>query len=77
MTTWYGVFAPAGTPPAIVNRLHADIARAMEAPDTKERLVAIGVDDTVTRTPEEFAVIVRNDTARYAKVVKDAGLKMD
>ena len=77
MTTWYGVFAPAGTPPAIVNRLHADIARAMEAPDTKERLAGIGVDDTVTRTPEEFAIIVRNDTARYAKVVKDAGLKID
>ena len=77
ITTWYGVFAPAGTPPAIVNRLHADIARAMEAPDTKERLVGIGVDDTVTRTPEEFAIIVRNDTARYAKMVKDAGLKID
>jgi tripartite-type tricarboxylate transporter receptor subunit TctC len=77
LTTWYGVFAPAGTPPPIVNRLHADIARAMEAPDTKERLAGIGVDDTVTRTPEAFAVIVRTDTARYAKVVKDAGPKID
>jgi tripartite-type tricarboxylate transporter receptor subunit TctC len=77
LTTWYGVFAPAGTPAAIVNKLHADITRAMEAPDTRERLAAIGVDDTVTRTPEEFAVIVRDDTARYAKVVKDAGLKID
>jgi tripartite-type tricarboxylate transporter receptor subunit TctC len=77
LTTWYGVFAPAGTPPAIVNKLHADVARAMEAPDTRERLASIGVDDTVTRTPEEFAVIVRNDTARYAKLVKDAGLKID
>jgi tripartite-type tricarboxylate transporter receptor subunit TctC len=77
LTTWYGVFAPAGTPAPIVNKLHADITRAMEAPDTRERLAAIGVDDTVTRTPEEFAVIVRNDTARYAKVVKDAGLKID
>ena len=77
LATWYGVFAPAGTPLAIVNRLHAEIARAMQAPETRVRLGEIGVDDTVTRSPEEFAAIVRADTARYAKVVKDAGLKID
>lgn len=77
LRTWYGVFAPVGTPPAVVNRLHAEIARAMLAPDTRTKLVDIGVDDTVTRSPEEFAVLVRGDLARYAKVVKDAGLKID
>jgi tripartite-type tricarboxylate transporter receptor subunit TctC len=77
ITTWYGVFAPGGTPPAIVNRLHAEITKAMQAPDTRTKLVDIGVDDTVTRSPEEFAAIVRNDTARYAKVVKEAGLRLD
>ena len=77
MTTWYGVFAPAGTPAAIVNRLHAEFARAIQAPGTRERLVENGFDGTVTRTPEEFAAMVRADVLRYAKLVKDAGLRID
>lgn len=77
ITTWYGAFAPGGTPPEIVNRLYADITNALQAPDTRAKLAEIGVDDTVTRSPEEFAAIVRADTVRYAKVVKDAGLKID
>ena len=77
LSTWYGVFAPAGTPAEIVNRLHADILRAMQTPETRPKLQEIGADDTVTRTPAEFAAIVRADTARYAKVVSEAGLKLD
>jgi tripartite-type tricarboxylate transporter receptor subunit TctC len=75
--TWYGVFAPGGTPPAIVNRLHAETARAMESPAVHARLAEAGADGSVTRSPEEFAAIVRADTARYAKIIKDAGLKID
>jgi tripartite-type tricarboxylate transporter receptor subunit TctC len=75
--TWYGVFAPGGTPAAIVGRLHADIARAMEAPSAHARLAEAGADGSVTRTPEEFAAIVRADTARYARIIKDTGLKID
>jgi tripartite-type tricarboxylate transporter receptor subunit TctC len=77
LATWYGVFAPAGTPPAIVNRLHAEIAKVMQNTEVHAQLAGIGADDTVTRTPEEFAAIVRADTARYAKLVKDANLKID
>jgi tripartite-type tricarboxylate transporter receptor subunit TctC len=75
--TWYGVFAPGGTPSAIVGRLHAEIAKTMGAPATHARLAEAGADGTVTRSPEEFAAIVRADTARYAKIIKDAGLKID
>jgi tripartite-type tricarboxylate transporter receptor subunit TctC len=75
--TWYGVFAPGGTSAAIVGRLHAGIAKAMEAPNTRLRLAEAGGDGSVTRTPEDFAAIVRADTARYAKIIKDAGLKLD
>jgi tripartite-type tricarboxylate transporter receptor subunit TctC len=75
--TWYGVFAPAGTPPAIVGRLHADLVKAMQTPDVRARLEGIGADGTVSRSPEEFAALVRADTARYAKIVKDIGLKID
>src|SRR5215831_15785913 len=75
--TWYGVFAPGGTSAAIVNRLHDGIARAMEAPNAHARLAEAGADGSVTRTPAEFAAIVRADTARYAKIIKEAGLRID
>jgi tripartite-type tricarboxylate transporter receptor subunit TctC len=77
MTTWYGVFAPVGTPAAIVSRLHAEFAKAIQAPGTRERLVETGFDGTVTRTPDEFAALVRSDIVRYAKLVKEAGLQID
>lgn len=75
--TWYGVFAPAGTPAPIVQRLHGAIVKAMLSPQTRSRLEGVGADGTVSRSPAEFAALVRNDTARYAKIVKDIGLKMD
>lgn len=77
VTTWYGIFAPAGTPAAIVNRLHAETVKAMQTPDTRSKLEGIGADGTVSRSPAEFAALVRADTARYAKIVKDIGLKID
>jgi len=77
ITTWYGVFAPAGTPAAIINRLHADAVRAMQSPETRSKLEGIGADGTVSRSPEEFAALVRADTARYAKIVKSIGLRID
>ena len=75
--TWYGVFAPAGTPAPIVNQLHAEIGRAMQSPETRARLAEAGADGSVTRSPEEFAALVRADTARYAKIIRDAGLRID
>ena len=77
LTTWYGVFAPAGTPAAIANRLHADLVKAMQSPETKSKLEGIGADGTVSASPAEFAALVRSETARYAKIVKDVGLKID
>jgi tripartite-type tricarboxylate transporter receptor subunit TctC len=77
VTTWYGMFAPGGTPSAIVNRLHAATLKAMQSPEVKPKLADAGADGTVTRTPEEFAARVRADVARYAKIIKEAGLKID
>jgi tripartite-type tricarboxylate transporter receptor subunit TctC len=76
LRTWYGVFAPAGTPSAIVNRLHAEIARTVQAPESKAKLVEMGMDDTVTPTPEDFAAMVRSELAYFGKVVKEAGIKL-
>jgi len=77
VTTWYGLFAPAGTPTPIVGRLHAEMVKAMQTPDVRARLEGIGADGSVSRSPEEFAVLVRADTARYAKIVKEIGIRID
>ncbi|TMH41696.1 MAG: tripartite tricarboxylate transporter substrate binding protein [Betaproteobacteria bacterium] len=77
LTTWYGVFAPAGTPPVIVNRLHAELVKAMQTPDVRSKLEGIGADGSVSKSPAEFAALVRADTARYAKIVKDIGLRIE
>jgi tripartite-type tricarboxylate transporter receptor subunit TctC len=76
LRTWYGVFAPAGTPSAIVNRLHAEIAHAVQSTDSKAKLVEMGMDDSVTPTPEDFAAMVRSELEYFAKLVKEAGIKL-
>lgn len=73
---WYGVLAPAATPASAINRLNAEIHKAMAAPDLKERLVAGGVEPLVN-TPQEFAAFIQTETARYAKVIKSAGIRAD
>jgi tripartite-type tricarboxylate transporter receptor subunit TctC len=75
--TWYGVFAPAGTPATIVQKLHAEIAKALQSPEIHAKFAEMGVDDTVTRTPEDFAALVRSDIARFAKLVKDNNIRIE
>jgi len=77
MSSWYGLFAPAGTFPGIVRKIHAEVARAQNAPDVRERLEQLGADDTRTATPEEFTRLVKSEIVRYAKVIKAAGIRMD
>jgi len=76
-TTWYGIFAPAGTPSSIVNRIHAETQAVMELADVKARLIANGADGTVTRSPDEFARMVKSEIVKYAKVVKVAGVRAE
>jgi tripartite-type tricarboxylate transporter receptor subunit TctC len=73
---WYGVFAPAATPRDIVNRLSASVAKALQAPDVRERLLTLGARPT-SSTPEEFTLFVRDEIARWAKVVKASGAKAE
>ena len=72
---WYGILAPAGTPRPIVDRLNAELHKTLASADTKERLAHAGVEPLVN-TPQQFADFIRSETARYAKVVKDAGIKL-
>ncbi len=76
VTTWYGVLAPAGTPRPIIDRLNAEIRRVMSAPDLQERFAATGTEPR-TSTPEEFADYIREETAKWGKVVREAGLKAE
>jgi tripartite-type tricarboxylate transporter receptor subunit TctC len=74
--SWQGVFAPAGTPPAIVKRLNAEIVKILGMPDVRERLGALGAE-IVADSPEDFAMIVKAEVAKWSDVVKKSGAKVD
>lgn len=74
--TWLGFFAPAGTPPEIVNRMNAEIARALAQPDVSEKLASLGLE-VRPNTPAEFADYVRAEVRKWAQAVKDSGAKAD
>jgi tripartite-type tricarboxylate transporter receptor subunit TctC len=76
ISNWFGVFAPAGTPDEILNRLNAEIVKALALPDVKERLASQGAE-TVGSTRAEFKAFVAAETAKYAKLVKESGAKPD
>ena len=75
-STWFGVFAPAGTPKEIVARLNHEIVAALQSAEMRERLANLGADP-VGSTPEEMAKTVAAETAKWAKVIKDANVKID
>jgi tripartite-type tricarboxylate transporter receptor subunit TctC len=74
--TWNGVLAPAGTPAALIARLNADIVKVAGTQEMKERMAAQAAEVTTT-TPEEFAGILRRDFAKWLKVIKSAGIRID
>ncbi|WP_158213244.1 tripartite tricarboxylate transporter substrate binding protein [Pigmentiphaga sp. NML080357] len=73
MGTWAGWFAPAGTPPEVVNRIAAEVAKALKAPEVASVLEKGGFEPD-GRPPQAFAEFVRQETRRYGQIVKDAGI---
>ena len=74
VTSWYSLVAPAGTPPAVVERLQQEVARALQSPETRAKLAGLGAEP-VANTPAEFAVMIKSETAKWGKIVKDANIR--
>jgi tripartite-type tricarboxylate transporter receptor subunit TctC len=76
VSSWFGLFGPAGLPKEIVSKLNADAIGALAATDTRERLAALGAEP-MNRSPDEFGRFVREEIAKWAKVVKASGATVD
>jgi tripartite-type tricarboxylate transporter receptor subunit TctC len=74
--SWYGLFAPAGTPKDIIRKIHAAGAKVLAAPEIRERLAGQGAEVSPS-TPEELTVLLKDDLVRWAKIVKDSGAQLD
>ena len=73
---WWGVLLPAGSPRAIVDKLNADTVKALADPDVKKRFADLGVE-AVSSTPAEFAAFIKDEMAKYAKLIKEANIKVN
>jgi tripartite-type tricarboxylate transporter receptor subunit TctC len=76
ISTWFGVFAPAGTPRDVAGRLHTEFTHALAAPDVREKMLALGAEPIGSK-PEEFAAYIRSEAGKYARLVKASGAKVD
>ena len=76
ISTWYGLFAPAGTPPAIVAKWNADVTKILNTPDVRAKLMADGAEPA-PNTPEQFAQMIARELSKYARIVKASGAKVD
>ena len=73
---WNGLVAPTGTPRAVIERLHSDITSLLRQPEVKERLARLA-GDAVGNTPDEFAALIRSETSKWAKVIRDTGTRIE
>jgi tripartite-type tricarboxylate transporter receptor subunit TctC len=76
ISTWFGLFAPAGTPPEIIGKWNADVVRILDSPEMRERLIAQGAE-AAPDSPADFARFVASELAKYRRIVKASGAKVD
>ena len=77
VSSWQAILAPAGTPPAVVNRLYAETVKALKMPDVVERLATQGGNELVGSTPAQFAALIKAEIVKYGKVIKEAGIRIE
>jgi tripartite-type tricarboxylate transporter receptor subunit TctC len=75
-SSWFGLLAPAGTPPAVIAKINGEVAKWLATPEAREKLTAQGAN-LAGGTPEDFAKHIQAETAKWAKVVKESGAKVD
>jgi len=73
-TAWFGLMAPAGTPPDIIEKLHRESVRILALPDVRKRFEDLGIE-VIGNTPAEFAAVIAAETPQWAKLIRDAGIK--
>ena len=73
MTSWWGMFGPAGLPQPVVTRLNTELVRILKTPDVQKTFATLGVD-AATSTPEELAALVKSEVPRYAKLIEQIGI---
>jgi tripartite-type tricarboxylate transporter receptor subunit TctC len=76
VVNWFGIVVPAGTPREIIARLHSEIVKILRMPDISERLSAQG-SDPVGSSPDEFGAFMKSETAKWARVIKEANIRAD
>jgi len=73
---WWGVFMPAGTPKAITDKFHIDLVKGMQDADVKKKFAGMGVE-AIYSSPEQFSAFIKSEMAKYAKLIKEAGIKVE
>ena len=76
VTAWFGLLAPARTPATIVSKLHLETVKALGVPDLRAKLTDLGLEG-IGSSPDEFAAAIKSESPKWAKVIKDAGIKVD
>ena len=76
-TTWYGLAAPGGTPRTIIDRLNTDVRKVLGEAEVRQQLLNLGIDEPTPTMPEQLSELVRAELAKWSKVVKDAGVKVE
>ncbi len=76
ISTWFGIFAPGGTPQPVVEKLHDEFVKAIDSPDVQATMKKLGAEP-VGNSPREFAAYIRSEARKYAKVIKASGAKVD
>jgi tripartite-type tricarboxylate transporter receptor subunit TctC len=74
--SWYGFHAPAGTPKPIIDKLHAEMAKAMKTPELRERFAGVGAD-TIANTPAQFSAFIDAELKKWGQVIRTAGVKLE
>src|SRR5207244_1548668 len=75
--SWYGLLVPAGTPPAIITKLHADFTRAAQLPDVRQQQLTLAIEPKVSASPAAFGAFIDRERAKWSALVKKSGAKAE